>query len=133
MEACEKILSFFEKAGYRGIAIGHEIFVENGEKRIKARFFPSLRSLAENLEHAISEYHILIVPAGEDIHEYMDVYKRFFYNIYESTASLWVIDVASGNVSPIINDSFYYEFYPLFLNPSLSTWLSGFWDKENPL
>jgi hypothetical protein len=57
--------------------------------------------------------------------------KRFFHNIHESTASLWVIDIASGNVSPIINDSFYYEFYPLFLNLGLSTWLFGFWKKEN--
>jgi hypothetical protein len=73
MEACEKILSFFEKAGYKGIAIGHEIFVENGEKRIKARFFPSLRLLVESLEHAIYEYNILIVPAGENIHEYPDI------------------------------------------------------------
>jgi len=130
IEACTKILSFFEKAGYRGIAIGNEIFVEKEGKHIKVRFFPSIKSLRENLKHAIYNYHILIIPSGENIYEYIDLYKSFFYNIYESVASLWVIDVASGSISPIISDSFYYEFYPFFLNPSLSTWLSGLWEKS---
>ncbi len=130
MKACEKILSFFEKAGYKGIAIGNEILVERKGKRIKARFFPSIKLLRERLEHAIRNYNILIIPSGENIYEYIEIYRSFFYNIYESGASLWVIDVDSGSISPIISDSFYHEFYPFFLNPSLSTWLSGLWEKS---